>query len=56
MAWLSNVGSSFDSGDWHESLVGIVALFGQAHNQMTYGVTIPHGASANQIPPGDTES
>jgi hypothetical protein len=44
MARLSNIGQSFDFGDRHESLAGIVALFGLAHNLLTRGISISHKA------------
>jgi len=56
MAWLSNFERSIDSGDRNESLAGIVALFGRAHNLLTQGISISHKGPANQLRSGDNES
>jgi hypothetical protein len=46
MARISNFVRSFDSGDRHESLAGIVALFGRGHNDSP----IRNSISQNQAP------
>jgi hypothetical protein len=55
MAWLSKFGRSFDPGDLHGSLGGIVTLFDPAHNISARDAWGLAEASANQMPVPDNE-
>jgi hypothetical protein len=55
MAWFSKFERSFDLGDLHGSLAGIVTLFDPAHNISARDVSGPAAASANQMSLPDNE-
>jgi hypothetical protein len=54
MKWLSNLDSSFNFGDRHELLAGIVALFFGLHNFLIPGTPISTRSRESFCRPGST--